>query len=55
MARTRNVGPGNSEKMSRGVASILGLSEDDRLLLKVEIIGYPGNGQPAPPEWNLAR
>lgn len=42
MARTRNVGPDNAEKISRGVANILGLSEEDRLL-KAEIIGYPGN------------
>ena len=43
MARTRNVGSDNAEKISRGVANILGLSEKDRLLLKAEIIGYPGN------------
>lgn len=43
MARERNVGPGNAEKISRGVANILGLSEEDRLLLKAEIMGYPGD------------
>ena len=43
MARTRNVGPDNAEKISRGVANILGLSEKDRLLLKSEIIGEPDN------------
>lgn len=43
MARTRNVGPDNAEKISRGVANILGLSEKDRLLLKAEIMGHPDN------------
>lgn len=43
MARTRNVGPDNAEKISRGVANILAFSEEDRLLLKAEIMGYPGN------------
>jgi transcriptional regulator with XRE-family HTH domain len=41
MARTRNVGADNAEKISRGVASILGLSEVERLELKAEIMGYP--------------
>ena len=43
MARKRNVGADNSEKISRGVAVILGLSEEDRLRLKAEIMGYPGD------------
>jgi len=43
MARTRNVDSDNAEKISRGVANILELSEKERLLLKAEIIGYPGN------------
>ena len=43
MARKRNVGADNAEKISRGVAGILGLSEEDRLRLKAEIMGYPGN------------
>lgn len=43
MARERNVGPGNAEKISRGVADTLGLSEGNRLLLKAKIMGYPGD------------
>ena len=43
MARTRNVGSDNAEKISRGMANILGLSERERLDLKAEIMGYPGN------------
>ena len=43
MARNRNVGSDNAEKISRGVASILRLSEMDRLELKAEIMGHPGN------------
>jgi transcriptional regulator with XRE-family HTH domain len=42
MARTRNVGADNAEKISRAVAGILGLSERDRLELKAEIMGKPG-------------
>jgi lambda repressor-like predicted transcriptional regulator len=42
MARKRNVGPDNAEKISRGVAGILGLPEEDRLYLKAEIMGCPG-------------
>lgn len=42
MARTRNVGADNAEKISRGVARILGLSEEERLRLKAEIMGHPG-------------
>lgn len=43
MARKRNVGSDNAEKISRGVAGILGLYEDDRLRLKAEIMGHPEN------------
>ena len=43
MARRRNVGPDNAEKISRGVANILGLSERERLELKAEIMGHPEN------------
>ena len=43
MARKRNVGADNAEKISRGMATILRLSEEARLLLKAEIIGHPGN------------
>jgi hypothetical protein len=42
MARKRNVGADNAEKISRGMASILGLSEEERLRLKAEIMGHPG-------------
>ena len=42
MARKRNVGADNAEKISRGVAGILGLSEEDRLRLKAEIMGCLG-------------
>jgi hypothetical protein len=42
MARKRNVGADNAEKISRGVASILGLSEEERLRLKAETMGHPG-------------
>lgn len=43
MARTRNVGGDNAEKISRGVANILGLSAEERLRLKAEIMGHPEN------------
>ncbi|CAN5898775.1 hypothetical protein BH23ACT11_BH23ACT11_18060 [soil metagenome] len=43
MARKRNVGPDNAERISRGVANILGLAEENRLRLKAEIMGHPGN------------
>jgi hypothetical protein len=43
MARKRNVGPDNAGKISRGVSAILGISERERLELKAEIMGYPGN------------
>lgn len=43
MARTRNVGADNAEKISRGIAGRLGLSEEDRLYLKAEIMGHPDN------------
>jgi len=43
MARTRNVGADNAEKISRGVASVLSLSETERLELKAEIMGHPGD------------
>ena len=42
MARTRNVGADNAEKVTRGVASLLGLTEAGRLELKAEIMGRPG-------------
>lgn len=42
MARKRNVGADNAEKISRRVASILGLSQRERLELKAEIMGHPG-------------
>ena len=42
MARKRNVGADNAEKIGRGVASLLGLSEEERLELKAEIMGRPG-------------
>jgi transcriptional regulator with XRE-family HTH domain len=43
MARNRNVGFDNAEKISRSVANILRLSERDRLELKAEIMGHPGD------------
>lgn len=43
MARTRNVGADNAEKISSTVARILGLSLKERLELKAEIMGHPGN------------
>lgn len=43
MARKRNVGAGNAEKIARGTASTLGLSERERLELKAEIMGHPGD------------
>ena len=42
MARNRNVGADNAEKIGRGVASLLGLSEEECLELKAEIMGRPG-------------
>jgi hypothetical protein len=42
MARTHNVGADNAQKISRTIALILGLSERDRLELKAEIMGRPG-------------
>jgi hypothetical protein len=42
MARTRNVGADNAEKIVRGMTMILGLSEAERLELKAEIMGHPG-------------
>ena len=42
MARKRNVGADNAEKISRGITNILGLSEKERLRLKAEIMGHPG-------------
>jgi hypothetical protein len=41
MARTRNVGADNAEKIARCVPMILGLSEEERLHLKAEIMGHP--------------
>ena len=43
MAHTHNVGADNAQKISRTVALILGLSERDRLELKAEITGRPGD------------
>jgi hypothetical protein len=43
MARKRNVGAGNAEKIARGTASTLGLSERERLELKAEIMGHSGD------------
>ena len=43
MARTRNVGADNAEKISRGMALILALPETKRLELKAEIMGRPGD------------
>jgi transcriptional regulator with XRE-family HTH domain len=43
MARRRNVGADNAEKISGGVARILKLSEGERLRLKAEIMGHPDN------------
>lgn len=43
MARNRNVGPDNAEKISRSVANILGLSTGKQLELKAEIMGHPDN------------
>jgi transcriptional regulator with XRE-family HTH domain len=43
MARRRNVGADNAEKISGGMARILGLSEEERLELKAEIMGHPGD------------
>jgi hypothetical protein len=43
MARRRNVGADNAEKISRGVANILGLPAEARLRLKAEIMGHPEN------------
>ncbi len=42
MARARNVGADNAEKISQGMAGILGLPETERLKLKAEIMGLPG-------------
>ena len=42
MARKRNVGADNAEKISCGIAGILGLLEEERLELKAEIMGRPG-------------
>jgi hypothetical protein len=43
MTRTRHAGADNAEKVSRGVAGILGLPEMARLELKAEIMGRPGD------------
>jgi hypothetical protein len=43
MARRRNVGADNAEKISRGMANILSLSAEERLRLKAEIMGHPNN------------
>jgi hypothetical protein len=42
MARFRNVGPDNAEKIASHIASRLRLSEGERLELKAEIMSYPG-------------
>lgn len=43
MARERNVGTKNAEKIASGIAARLGVSLEDKLALKAEIIGYSGN------------
>lgn len=43
MARERNVGADNAEKIASGIAKRLGLLPEDRLLLKAEIMGHPEN------------
>src|SRR5215218_2990600 len=43
MARTRNVGADNAEKIAHGIALMLSFSENERLELKAEIMGYPGD------------
>lgn len=43
MARERNVGAKNAEKIASGIAKRLGLSLQERLALKAEITGHPGN------------
>lgn len=43
MARERNVGAKNAEKIASGIAGRLGLSMEERLALKAEIMGHPGN------------
>jgi hypothetical protein len=43
MARTRNVGADNAEKITRRMARMLGLSESEHLELKAEIMDYPGD------------
>jgi hypothetical protein len=51
MARKRNVGANNAEKISRRVALILGLSEQEKLELKAEIMVttyYPALSSGAP-------
>jgi hypothetical protein len=36
-------GADNAEKIARGMALMLSLSENERLELKAEIMGYPGD------------
>lgn len=43
MARTRNVGPENAEKIAWCVANMLGLSQAQKLELKAQIMGEPQN------------
>ncbi len=43
MARERNVGPENAEKIAAGVAALLGLALTEKLKLKTEILGFPGS------------
>src|SRR5215217_5980142 len=47
MARTRNVGLDNAEKITRSMAPTLGFSESEPLELKAEIMDYPGDQVPA--------
>lgn len=43
MARERNVGAKNAEKIASGMASLLGLGSMEKLELKAEIMGHPDN------------
>lgn len=54
MARTRNVGAKNAEKIASGMVSLLGLSAMEKLHLKAEIMGHPDNLLRAYVEGNAA-
>lgn len=43
MARNRNVGPDNAERIASGVYRMLDLTLKEKLELKAEIMGEPGN------------